>query len=66
LIPLYCTGCPWTQAADRLVEHHFVILELGVDAGLGQPQAEQQGAATTITVNRPINMMGSGFHVRPR
>ncbi len=55
------------QPADRLVEHHFVILEFTVHVGLGQPQAKQQGAGHHNDGEQADqHMMGSGFHVKPR
>ncbi|MNP18586.1 hypothetical protein D3C76_1110740 [compost metagenome] len=53
------------QTGDGFVEHHFVVLEGAVDAGLGQPQAEQHGAGHHQYGDQADqNMMCTGFHLR--
>ncbi len=67
LDPAVLHGATVGQAADRLVEDDFVILEFGIDTGLGQPQTEEQGACHHYDGEQADQyVMGSGFHVRPR
>ena len=52
------------QAADSLVEHHFVVLEGVVHARFGQPQAKQHAAHHDQNGEQANQyMMGAGFHV---
>lgn len=64
LIPLYCTGAALGKATDRFVEDDVVVVELALRAGLGQPQAEEQGGTDHDHAEQADqHMVGSGFHL---